>query len=87
MYGCKELQDLQLAVKTMEKFVHDTTASDECIQQVQTELEHTKQLLSEIDTAVTTAQEDESTRSQTVSKGDNEFLKAINYSLLNLQLQ
>lgn len=85
MYGCKELNDLHVAVKAMEKFVANTTASDDCIQRVQIELQNTKQLLSDIDTAVTSAPED-STLTPSASKGDDEFLKQINYSLLKLKV-
>lgn len=80
-YGVKELSDIKLGIKAMESFVRNTKASDECIQKIQAELENTKQLLSDIE-AVTSAPE-HSTQTPT-SKGDNEFLKQINYSLLNV---
>lgn len=80
-YGVKEVNELRMAVKAMEKYVQ-SSASDESIQQVQIELRNTKQLLSEIDTAVTNEQETSQAREPIVSNKDNEFLKAINYSLL-----
>lgn len=80
-YGVKELEDIQDSIKVMERFVSSGKASDECIQQVQTELDNTKQLLSEFDTADTSAQ-DHSTRTQSASNDDNEFLKQVYYSLL-----
>lgn len=82
-YGVKEVDDLRAGVKAMEKFIQNTKASDECILQITEELENTKQLLSEIDTAATYAPE-QSTHTPTASVKDNEFLKAINYSLLNV---
>lgn len=82
-YGVKEVDDLRAGVKAMEKFIQNTKASDECILQITEELENTKQLLSEIDTAATYAPE-QSTHTPSASVKDNEFLKAINYSLLNV---
>lgn len=83
-YGVKELDEIHASIKAMEKFVSSSKASDACIQQVQIELDNTKQLLSEFDTASTSAQED-STRTQVASKVDNEFLKQVYYSLLKLK--
>jgi HK97 family phage prohead protease len=84
-YGKKEVDDLRAGVKAMEKFVHSTKASDECIQRIEKELQYTKQLLSDIDTAATSAPE-QSTQTPTVSKGDNgEFLKQLHYLNLNLK--
>jgi HK97 family phage prohead protease len=82
-YGVKEITDLRAGVKAMEKFIQNTKASDECIQRIQKELDNTKQLLSEIDTAVH-SEPGNTTHEPSASKGDNEFLKAINYSLLNV---
>lgn len=82
-YGVKEVDDLRAGVKAMEKFIQNTKASDECILRITEELENTKQLLSEIDTAATYAPE-QSTHTPSASVKDNEFLKAINYSLLNV---
>lgn len=83
-YGVKEVDDLRAGVKAMEKFVHNTKASDECIQKIEKELRYTKQLLSDIDTVVTSAP-DHSTQTPTASVKDNEFLKQINYSLLKVK--
>jgi HK97 family phage prohead protease len=82
-YGVKEVDDLRAGVKAMEKFIRNTRASDECIQQITKELENTKQLLSEIDTAATYAPE-QSTHTPSASVKDNEFLKQLNYSLLKV---
>jgi HK97 family phage prohead protease len=82
-YGVKEVDDLRSGIKAMEKFIHNTKASDECIQRTQTELENTKQLLSEIE-SVTTHDPVNTTRDPAASKEDNEFLKQINYSLLKV---
>lgn len=84
-YGKKEVDDLRAAVKAMEKFVSSTKASDDCIQTIEKELQYTKQFLSEIDTASTSAPDD-STQTPLVSKEDDEFLKRINYSLLKLKV-
>lgn len=80
-YGVKELEEIHLAIKAMERFVSSSKASDECIQQVEIELQNTKQLLSEFDTVVTSAQE-QSTRTQSASNDDNEFLAKLNLSFL-----
>ncbi len=82
-YGVKEVDDLRAGIKAMEKFIQNTKASDDCIVQITEELENTKQLLSEIDTAATYAPE-QSTHTPSASKGDNEFLKQLNYSLLKV---
>lgn len=82
-YGVKEVDDLRSGVKTMERFVRNTKASDECIQRIQIELDNTKQLLSEIE-SVATHDPVNTTHDPITSKEDNEFLKAINYSLLNV---
>lgn len=82
-YGVKEVDDLRAGVKAMEKFIQNTKASDECILQITEELENTKQLLSEIDTAATSAPE-QSTQTPSASVKDDEFLKQLNYSLLNV---
>jgi hypothetical protein len=82
-YGVKEVQELRTAIKAMEKYVQ-SSASDDSIQHVEIELRNTKQLLSEIDTAVTNEQQTSNAREQIVSKEDNEFLKQINYSLLKV---
>jgi HK97 family phage prohead protease len=82
-YGVKEVDDLRAGVKAMEKFIRNTKASDDCIQQITKELENTKQLLSEIDTAATYAPE-QSTHTPSASVKDNEFLKQLNYSLLKV---
>jgi HK97 family phage prohead protease len=82
-YGVKEIADLREGVKAMEKFIRNTRASDECIIQVTKELENTKQLLSQIESVVTTEPE-QSTHEPAASKEDNEFLKQINYSLLKV---
>jgi HK97 family phage prohead protease len=84
-YGKKEVDDLRAAVKAMEKFVHSTKASDECIQRIEKELQYTKQLLSDIDTAVTSAPGDDPTQTPPASNDDNEFLKQVYYSLLKLK--
>lgn len=83
-YGKKEVDDLRAAVKAMEKFVSSTKASDECIQKIQSELQYTKQFLSDIDTVDTSAPE-QSTQTPSASKEDNEFLKQLHY--LNLKLK
>lgn len=82
-YGVKEVADLRDGIKAMEKFIQNTKASDECILQITEELENTKQLLSEIDTAVH-SEPDKTTHEPSASKGDNEFLKQLNYSLLKV---
>jgi HK97 family phage prohead protease len=82
-YGVKEIADLREGVKAMEKFIRNTRASDECVIQVTKELENTKQLLSQIESVATSAPE-QSTQTPATSKEDNEFLKAINYSLLKV---
>lgn len=82
-YGVKEIADLREGVKAMEKFIRNTRASDECIIQVTKELENTKQLLSQIESVVTTEPE-KSTHEPTASKEDNEFLRQLNYSLLKV---
>jgi len=82
-YGVKEVDDLRAGVKAMEKFIRNTRASDECIIQITKELENTKQLLSEIDTAVH-SEPVNPTHEPSASKQDNEFLKQLNYSLLNV---
>lgn len=83
-YGKKEVDDLRAAVKAMEKFVSSTKASDECIQRIERELQYTKQLLSDIDTAVH-SEPDNSTHEPSASKEDSEFLRQLHY--LNLKLQ
>jgi hypothetical protein len=83
-YGKKEVDDLRAAVKAMEKFVSSTKASDECIQRIEKELQYTKQLLSDIDTAVH-SEPDTSTHEPSASKVDNGFLKQLHY--LNLKLK
>lgn len=80
-YGVKELDEIRLSIKAMEKFISSSKASDESIQQVEIELQNTKQLLSEFDTVVTSAQE-KSTQTQAASNDDDAFLKAITYKLL-----
>jgi HK97 family phage prohead protease len=82
-YGVKEITDLRAGVKAMEKFIQNTKASDECIQRIQKELDNTKQLLSEIDTAVH-SEPDNTTHEPSASKGGNEFLRQLHY--LNLKL-
>lgn len=82
-YGVKEVDDLRAGVKAMEKFIQNTKASDQCILQITEELENTKQLLSEIDTAATYAPE-QSTHTPSASVKDNEFLRQLNYSLLKV---
>lgn len=82
-YGVKEIADLREGVKAMERFIHNTKASDECIMQISEELENTKQLLSELDTAVH-SEPDNSTHEPSASRADNEFLKQLNYSLLKV---
>lgn len=82
-YGVKEVADLRAGIKAMEKFISSSTASDECIERISQELEYTKQLLSDIDTAVH-SEPGNPTQQPSASKGDNEFLKQINYSLLNV---
>lgn len=84
-YGVKEIADLRQGVKAMEKFIINTRASDECIIQVSKELENTKQLLSQIESVITT-EPGSSTHEPVTSKEDNEFLKQINYSLLKERL-
>jgi len=82
-YGVKETTDLRAGVKAMENFIRNTKASDDAIQRISNELEQTKQLLSELDTAATSAPE-QSTQTPTVSKSDNEeFTK----QLLHLKLK
>jgi HK97 family phage prohead protease len=82
-YGVKEVDDLRAGIKAMEKFIQNTKASDECILQITEELENTKSLLSEIDTAATYAPE-QSTHTPPASVKDNEFLRQLNYSLLKV---
>jgi HK97 family phage prohead protease len=82
-YGVKEVADLRAGIKAMEKFIHNTRASDESIIQVTKELENTKQLLSQIELVATSAPE-QSTQTPAASKADNEFLRQLNYSLLKL---
>jgi hypothetical protein len=83
-YGVKEVSDLREGIKTMERFIHNTKASDECIQRIQMELDNTKQLLSEIE-SVATHDPDKTTHDPITSKEDNEFLKQLNYSLLKVK--
>lgn len=83
-YGVKEVDDLRAGIKAMEKFIQNTKSSDECIIQITGELENTKQLLSQIESATTSAPE-QSTQTPVASKEDDEFLKAINYSLLKVK--
>lgn len=80
-YGVKELNDIKLGIKAMEKFVYNTKASDECIQRIQIELDNTKQLLSDLESV--TSAPDQSTQTPTSTK-DNEFLRHLNYSLLKV---
>jgi HK97 family phage prohead protease len=82
-YGVKEVDDLRNGIKTMEKFIRNTRASDECIKRIQSELENTKQLLSEIESAATHDPVN-TTHDPIASKKDNEFLRQLNYSLLKL---
>lgn len=83
-YGVKETEDLRAGVKAMESFIRNTKASDSAIQQITYELEQTKQLLSDLDTAATSAPE-QSTQTPTASKSDDEFLKQLNYTLLKIK--
>lgn len=80
-YGVKEYDDLRQGVKAMEKFVHNTKASDECIQKIQSELKYTKQLLLDVDTAVH-SEPGSSTHEPSASNVSDEFLKKLNLSLL-----
>lgn len=82
-YGVKEVADLREGVKAMEKFIRNTKASDECIQRIQTELDNTKQLLSEIDTAVH-SEPGNTTHEPSASKQDNELLRKAHILNLNL---
>ncbi|HEU5290953.1 MAG TPA: HK97 family phage prohead protease [Cyclobacteriaceae bacterium] len=84
MMEMKELEDIRMGIKAMEKFIRNTTASDECIQKVESELLNTKQLLSEIELAVTSAPE-QSTQTPTARKLGSEFQKELHY--LNLKLK
>ncbi len=83
-YGVKEYEDLRAGVKAMKSFIRNTKASDAAIQQITFELEQTEHLLSELDTAATSAPE-QSTQTPTVSKSDNnEFIKQLHYLKLKL---
>lgn len=82
-YGVKEIGDLRAGIKAMEKFIHNTKASDECIQRIEQELNNTKQLLSEIESAAT-HDPGKTTHDPIASKEDNEFLRQLNYSLLKV---
>lgn len=54
-YNSAEMKGLASHIRTMEKFCKDTKASDECIKSIQLEIENTKQLISEHNTAITHA--------------------------------
>lgn len=84
-YGVKEVAELRASVKAMEKFISNSKASDECVQRIQQELDNTKQLLSDIDTAVH-SEPDNTTREPSASKQSNEFLKQLHYSILKTSL-
>ena len=54
-YNTKELKQLSSHIIALEKFVRNTNASDDCIKTIQTEIDETKQLISEYNTADTHA--------------------------------
>lgn len=52
-YGEKEVADMRVQLKTMERFVRDTKASDEAIQGVASNIESVKAVISDYDTVDT----------------------------------
>jgi len=54
-YNTKELKQIKAHAAALENFCRNTTASDECIKSILLEIDNTKQLISEYDTADTYA--------------------------------
>lgn len=52
-YNAPEIKAMQEHLETMEKFVRDTKASDDCIKSVMADIEETKSIISSYDTADT----------------------------------
>ncbi len=73
-YNSGELKELQTHIKTMEKFCNDTKASDDTIKSVMIEIENTKQLISEYNTAHTHA---DNSPEPFASIGENELIDTL----------
>lgn len=56
-YNTKELKEMSSHIITLEKFARNTSASDECIKSILIEIDETKQLISEYNTADTHAED------------------------------
>lgn len=54
-YNSGELKTLEAHIETMERFCRDTKASDDCIKSVLLEIDNSKQLISDYNTALTQA--------------------------------
>lgn len=52
-YNSSEIQNMKSYMATLEKFSRETKASDRCIKLIDEEIEETKELLSNYDTATT----------------------------------
>lgn len=82
-YNSGELKELQIHVETMEKFCRNTNASDDCIKSVLLEIDNSKQLISDYNTAITQAGEPLEPNASVDEKKLLDVLTTFNNSLKN----
>lgn len=73
-YNSGEIKEMQTHIKTMEKFCNDTKASDDAIKSIMQEIENTKELISEYNTAGTHA---DTSPEPFASIGENKFAETL----------